>query len=231
MLYTALTRACCIDSSDRVLRIVPLDGGVSSDIARVDLTTRSICVKRALPKLKVELDWHAPVERNAFEYHWLTTVAAIVPDAVPKVYGRDPIAGLFAMEYLDPAEFCRWKDELRTGSVDPMVAALVGDRLGRIHARTALRTEYADRFASDSIFHAIRLAPYFESLSNVHPDLSDRLSVLVETTARTRRVLIHGDVSPKISCSADEVRCFWTRNARVSAIRRSILLSVSITCC
>ena len=34
----------------------PLTGGVSSDIYRVELPGRLICVKRALPKLKVSAD-------------------------------------------------------------------------------------------------------------------------------------------------------------------------------
>src|SRR5438270_4387642 len=39
-----------------------LCGGISSDIYRVDLPSATICVKRALPKLKVAADWHAPPE-------------------------------------------------------------------------------------------------------------------------------------------------------------------------
>ena len=46
-------------------RFTPLPGGVSSDIWRVDLASGPICIKRALPKLKVAADWRAPVERNA----------------------------------------------------------------------------------------------------------------------------------------------------------------------
>jgi hypothetical protein len=37
---------------------------VSSDVYRADLPVRSVCVKRALAKLKVAADWRAPVERN-----------------------------------------------------------------------------------------------------------------------------------------------------------------------
>jgi len=45
--------------------LTPLAGGVSSDIYRVDDGDRVFVVKRALPKLKVEADWHADVRRNA----------------------------------------------------------------------------------------------------------------------------------------------------------------------
>ena len=47
---------------------VPLEGGVSSEIWRVRIGERSLCVKRALPTLKVRDVWKAPVSRNAFEW-------------------------------------------------------------------------------------------------------------------------------------------------------------------
>ena len=50
---------------------IPLVGGVSSDLWRVDLPGRTLCVKAALPTLRVTDEWHAPVERNAVEYAWL----------------------------------------------------------------------------------------------------------------------------------------------------------------
>jgi len=40
-------------ASDDRLRCVPLDGGVSSDIWRVEIGARKYCLKRALPQLKV----------------------------------------------------------------------------------------------------------------------------------------------------------------------------------
>jgi hypothetical protein len=49
----------------------PLAGGVSSDIWRVDTGARTLCIKRALPRLKVAQEWNAPVERNAYEWAWL----------------------------------------------------------------------------------------------------------------------------------------------------------------
>ncbi|MFA7667547.1 MAG: aminoglycoside phosphotransferase family protein, partial [Burkholderiaceae bacterium] len=57
------------------LRCTPLAGGVSSDIWRVDGRLGPVCVKRALPKLKVAADWQAPVSRNAYEWAWLSFAA------------------------------------------------------------------------------------------------------------------------------------------------------------
>lgn len=58
----------------------PLRGGVSSELWRVDLPTRTVCVKGALAQLKVAGDWQAPTSRNAVEWEWLTYAAGVVPD-------------------------------------------------------------------------------------------------------------------------------------------------------
>ena len=76
-------------------------------------------------------------------------------------------------------------------------AAAVGDVLGRIHAATADRPDIAARFPTDDIFHAIRLEPYLVATGRAHPDLAPRFAALVETTRTTKRVLVHGDFSPK----------------------------------
>ncbi len=175
----------------------PLAGGVSSDIYRVDVDGRSLCVKRALAKLKVAADWRAPVDRNRFEVAWMRVAARTVPAAVPEVLGDDPDAGSFAMVFLPPDRYPVWKALLRDGVIDAGTAAAVGDTLGRIHAATADRPEIAAAFATDAIFHAIRLEPYLVATALRHPDLAGRLHQLVATTASTRRVLVHGDFSPK----------------------------------
>jgi aminoglycoside phosphotransferase (APT) family kinase protein len=178
-------------------RCTPLPGGVSSDIWRVDLASGPVCIKRALPKLKVAADWRAPVERNAYEVAWLEMAGRLVPGSAPRILGHDPDAGLFAMEFLDPAQHPLWKAELREGRADPAFAAAVGRSLAAIHSGTAGDPAVAARFATDAIFHAIRLEPYLEATARAHPDLAPALLALVKTTATTRLVLVHGDVSPK----------------------------------
>ena len=124
------------------IRLVPLTGGVSSDVFRADIPSGPICVKRALPKLKVAADWRAPVERNHWEVEWMRIAATIVPAAVPEILGEDRESGCFAMAYLPPERYPVWKALLRDGVVDRATAAAVGDALGRIHAATADRTHF-----------------------------------------------------------------------------------------
>src|SRR5439155_4673824 len=50
---------------------------------------------------------------------------------------------------------------------------------------------------TDAIFFDIRLDPYLLATARRHHDLAPMLEALVETTRRTKRTLVHGDVSPK----------------------------------
>lgn len=174
-----------------------LSGGVSSDIWRVDLPGGPVCIKRALAKLRVEMDWRVPVERNAYEVAWIRAARTVEPDAAPEIIAHDAESGLFAMPWLDPAAYKLWKKELRQGRAAPTDAAEVGRRIGRIHAATAGVSEVAQAFPTDEIFHAIRLEPYLEATAARHPDLREVLFGLSRRTAAEKHALTHGDVSPK----------------------------------
>jgi len=184
-------------SADQPIRLAPLTGGVSSDIYRAELPSGVVCVKRALPRLRVAADWQVPVERNRWEVEWMRIAAEIVPGAVPAILGEDRAGGAFAMAWLPPEQYPAWKTLLSEGHGTLAMAAQVGATLGRIHAATADRPEIAARFPTDALFHAIRLDPYLVTAARAHPDLGTPLQALVDATARTRRVLVHGDFSPK----------------------------------
>src|SRR5579859_5082499 len=66
-----------------------LTGGVSSDIWRVRLARGTVCVKRALPRLRVAQLWEAPVERNRYERRWIEIANRIVPGIAPRVLAAD----------------------------------------------------------------------------------------------------------------------------------------------
>ena len=175
----------------------PLAGGVSSDIWRVDLPGRTLCVKRALPKLRVGSDWYAPVSRNRYEWEWLVLAAAVVPRSVPQPLAHDPELGLFAMSFLPGDRYPLWKRQLLDGQVDVGTAAQVGRLLATLHNATAGHPEVAAAFDCVDNFIALRLDPYLLATAVRHPDLQPALAALVERTARARVALVHGDVSPK----------------------------------
>jgi aminoglycoside phosphotransferase (APT) family kinase protein len=196
VLAHALVRMAIVSANTQT-SFVPLTGGVSSDIYRVDLPSGAVCIKRALGKLKVAADWRVPVARNHWEVEWMRVAGAIVPAAVPAILGEDRQLGCFAMAFLAPDEHPVWKTLLQSGVVELSTAAAIGDVLGRIHAATADRTAVAERFPTDDIFYAIRLEPYLVATGRAHPDLAERLDTLLEATRTTKRVLVHGDFSPK----------------------------------
>jgi aminoglycoside phosphotransferase (APT) family kinase protein len=192
----ALSRMGLLEPGEQP-RVTPLTGGVSSDIVRVDLKRGPVCIKRALPKLKVEADWQAPVERSHWEIEWMKVAAGVEPDAVPQILGEDPQDGMFVMSFLPPEQYPVWKAQLRDGTISTDTAREVGRRIAAIHAATAGSLDMAKRFATDHIFHPIRLEPYLSATAQRHPSLADRLQSLVRVTGATKKALVHGDVSPK----------------------------------
>jgi aminoglycoside phosphotransferase (APT) family kinase protein len=174
-----------------------LAGGVSSDIWKLEAGGRTVCLKRALAKLKVADDWRAPVDRNLTEWRWFEAVGAWFPDLVPRPIALDVARGVFAMEYLEPADHPLWKARLLAGEADPAFAADVGARLGDVHAASAREPALAAEFATDATFHALRLDAYLLAAGRRRPEVAAELAALVERTAATKKALVHGDVSPK----------------------------------
>lgn len=173
-----------------------LEGGVSSNIFRVDLPDGSaVCVKQPLAQLKVEKEWRAPVERVLAEMDWLTTASAIVPANVPRIIALDRARGAFAMEYLDG--MACWKSELLAGRIVPEIGVEVARVVAQIHSATARSPSIEREFGNDATFFAIRLEPYLVETARVHPDLSRQLIGLVASVQNNRLALVHGDVSPK----------------------------------
>lgn len=183
--------------TSEVTSVQPLTGGVASDIARVDLDSRSLCVKFALPKLKVAEDWHAPVHRNAAEYAWLECAATIAPECAVKLYGQVPALHGFAMEYVAGDDVYLWKSALLQHAPDHGEAASVADVLGRIHAHSTRPNFERHCFHNRDDFKALRIDPYLLFSASRHPTLDTILTELAQMLYTSEQVLVHGDVSPK----------------------------------
>ncbi|ATQ44141.1 phosphotransferase family protein [Caulobacter mirabilis] len=174
-----------------------LSGGVSCDVLRVELADGPVCVKRALPQLKVAADWKAPVERSHSEVLWLKAVQDIPGVIAPHVLAESEADHLFVMSWFDAADHPVWKSQLAAGFVDIGLARQLGAALAAIHSTTARKPEMAADFATGDLFHALRLEPYLLHTAKAHPDLATRLTALAERTLATGKALVHGDVSPK----------------------------------
>ena len=104
-----------LEQPDDVIGVTPLTGGVASDIAIVDLPSGEICVKFALPKLKVSENWEAPVHRNAAEYAWLELVSYVHPQSAVRLFGRSATQHGFAMEFISGDDVYLWKTAMLDG--------------------------------------------------------------------------------------------------------------------
>jgi aminoglycoside phosphotransferase (APT) family kinase protein len=178
-------------------RGVPLAGGVSSDIWRIESPQGPVCAKRALPQLRVAAEWRAPIERNQYEARWMQVANAAVPGSAPRVLGQHAALGVLVMSYLAPTHHHLWKEQLHQGDADIGTAQAVGRTLARIHGYSAAHAQLAAQFDTDRIFFDIRLEPYLIATASKHPDLAPALRALVAQTQAHKHALVHGDVSPK----------------------------------
>lgn len=186
-----------IGVAGEVLAAEPLTGGVSSDLFRVQLTDRLLCVKFACEQLRVADQWVAPVRRSRTEYDWLTLIGRRFPAAVPALLGYDDEAHGFAMAFLPPETHPPWKARLLAGTIDRAVAEAVGGLLGAMHAATAGNDELRRHFAAKQDFRALRLEPYLQRTADRNPAVAPALQALAAELDRAQVALVHGDVSPK----------------------------------
>jgi 5-methylthioribose kinase len=184
-------------SSTDAIVATTLGGGVSCDVWRIDAGGRSVCVKRALPRLRVDALWEAPVTRNTNEWRWMQFAARIVPGSVPRPLAHDPARNLVAMEYLESADYPVWKQLLLRGEAHAPTARAVASVLARLHAASANNREIKSLFDTEAAFHALRIEPYLLEAGRRNPQVGGILGDLAEQAMNTRLALVHGDVSPK----------------------------------
>lgn len=196
-IYTSLETMGLLEPGERPM-LQPMTGGVSSEVYKVDIDGRTLCVKRALPKLQVKKDWRAPVERSRYEAAWMRLADGILPSIAPELVADDPVGLVIAMAYLPPSDYPLWKDQLKSGVADATVAARVGQALVTLHAATAGDADVQAQFeGTDVFFHALRIDAYLLEAARVQPSVAARLEAMAERTAIARIALVHGDFSPK----------------------------------
>ena len=186
-----------LGAAQDVRSVTPLTGGVSSDIAQVNVGGRKVCVKFALPQLRVEEEWHAKVERNLAEYLWLEFVSTISPRSTPRLLGKDEKAHGFAMEFIDGKDTYLWKKALLDGQPDKGEAIKVGGTLGKIHHCSTTTLDLKRQFQNQSEFYALRIEPYLIHTARRRTEVAEELAALVKSLGAHELTLVHGDVSPK----------------------------------
>lgn len=187
---------------DGDIALVPLTGGVSCDVWKVETPSGPIVVKRPLPQLRVAAEWHAPVERGTSEVRWLRRARGVDPKIAPEVLAELRTGHAFAMRFLPGCPV--WKDELMAGRVDAAFAAQVGTGIAAVHAATAHNDGDRANFPNDDMFRALRVDPFLLHVARHDAELAPTLTALAADLRSSKIALVHGDVSPKnILVSAD----------------------------
>ncbi|MCE0483970.1 MAG: phosphotransferase [Methylacidiphilales bacterium] len=176
--------------------LVPLGGGVSSEILKVTQGTKTFVVKRALAKLRVAADWRADVGRNAVEYAFYETMTEPLAGSVPRVYFHNPARGYFTMECLEDG-WQNWKELLLQGIIEPEHGALAGRLMGKLHASTWQDARLREKFDTTENFRQLRSDPYLRTAATHRPAAASILLAEASRLEDCHVCLVHGDFSPK----------------------------------
>lgn len=188
-----------------------LTGGVSNLVLLVESPDRqSFVIKQALPKLRVQHDWHCSVERIWREVDVLQVCDRVLRSfgdetksenqthfqgTVPTVLFCDRENYLYGMTAVPDHE--TWKSSLLSGVVKREVAIACGILLGKIHRATWAADSVQHQLGDQKFFYELRVAPYYEQIAAVHPELVEVITKLIRSIYSSRYCLVHGDFSPK----------------------------------
>ncbi len=185
---------------DAKVLVRELSGGVSNIVLRVDLPGKHpFVLKQCRERLRVPMEWHAPLDRIWTEYTCLQLLHAILPQGVvPEILFEDRQNYLFAMTCA-PDDSITWKTHLMAGRIDASVASRLGTLLATIHAEAPAYPVLRGSLRDTSLFEELRVDPYYRTAARAHPDLSDRINALIDRMDRpeSERTLVLGDFSPK----------------------------------
>jgi 5-methylthioribose kinase len=176
--------------------VAELRGGVSSIVLAVSTPSRTMVVKQALPRLRVDDDWRAKRDRAVTEAAALRLAGSLTPGLVPHVLDADPEACALVIARA-PAAWQPWKDLLLAGTADPELAGRLGSALASWHRGTLDDGGVRTRFSDHEAFEQLRVDPYYRTIQRRHPEVAEAVGTLADLMPARRRCLVHGDFSPK----------------------------------
>lgn len=173
-----------------------LTGGVSNVVLAVSGDGKDLVLKQALPELKVASKWIVDQRRALVEAHAIKIFHKLTPENVPKLYDVDPDQFILIIERA-PRTMAIWKEDLLSGSIQPEIAAHLGQILGLWHRNTAGDPTILQEFQEDSLFEQLRISPFYRAIATIHESISKRITTLITELVEDKSCLVHGDYSPK----------------------------------
>ncbi len=193
--------------------ITQLGGGVSNDVFKVESSRGAAVFKQALAKLRVKDDWFISPERANAEKDCLKLMRRILgPKYVPEVVFEEEEDFIFAIECA-PEDAETWKEKLLRGEVDLDIAAEVARALAVLHNQTFENDEVIRRFDQQQRFIDCRVDPYFRTCARRHPELANHIRTEIARILTLKKVLVHGDYSPKNVIISPGVTKIWILDA------------------
>lgn len=192
---------------DAVIRVRELAGGVSNIVLRVDVEGRPpFVIKQCRERLRVAMEWHAPLDRIWTESATLGVLGEILPaGTVPSVLFEERGDYLFAMTCAAD-DAVTWKTQLLADRRETTeyahhqgIAVRLGELLGTIHEDARSHRALRGLLADTSLFEELRVDPYYRTIARRHPSLAGRIDSLIADMNRPlpERTLVLGDFSPK----------------------------------
>jgi 5-methylthioribose kinase len=204
-----------------VADVIPLGGGVSNTVIRVETEETCLVCKQPYPNLDVAEDWPANVARVHNEARATEAYAAIIERvgiegvSVPRVLFEDREEHVIGIECI-PASAMNWKTVLLDGRVDRNVARSLGELLGAVHRIAAEDEALRKAFSDPTPFEQLRLDPYHRTVARRHPDLTSEIRTEIDRIESVRQTLIHGDYSPKNVLVGDGGGTIWVLDFEVA---------------
>ncbi len=160
------------------IEVRELSGGVSNIVLRVDMRGEPpFVIKQCRERLRVAMEWRAPLDRIWTERAALDLLHSILPDGtVPTVLFEDRPEYLFAMTCA-PDDAVTWKTHLMAGQIDPDIAARLGTILGTIHDQAHGHPALRETLSDTSLFEELRVDPYYRTTARVPTRTSPRASM------------------------------------------------------
>lgn len=201
---------------DETAVITQLGGGVSNDVFKVESSKGAVVFKQALAKLRVKDDWFVSPERANAEKDCLKLMRRILGSKyAPEVVFEDEANFIFAIEFA-PQGAEMWKQKLLRGEVDLNIAREVAEVLARLHNETFENQEVVRRFDQQQRFVDCRVDPYFKTIARRHPELADRIRQEIDRILTLKKVLVHGDYSPKNMLIWPGAKKIWLLDAEAA---------------